>query len=1074
MRRFLSLFTMLMLCGVLAFAQNRVVSGKVTDKDGNPVPFSTIKIKGSNVGTQADANGAFAIKVKDGTVLEISSSGYTTVDVNVGTRSAITQVLELSGTTNRLTEVVVTAMGVKRQAKELGYSTTKINTEELNQAKVTNLSTGLAAKVSGLQIQLTSNGVKPDTRITLRGNRSILGNNQALLVVDDIQLPISYIGSLNPNDVENVTVLKGASASALYGSEASNGVIIVTTKKGTRGKPIIKVGTTASFETIAYMPNFQNEFGPYGGEALNAPYMVFLPSNPYIPYAPYENQNYGPRYNGQKVPIGGPIPVYRNDGSFFMFQDSTLYAAKPNAKRDFFDKALTWTNDVSYSAGDDKSKFFFSFQDVNAKGVLPGDVSRRDAIRANGSKESGKFRVDYNVGYTLTHTNTTAGSGVPFASTTGVGGGYTGGGSYFQNRPLYWTIINQPSMVDLRDYRNWQNNPLANPDGFYNAYYGNPWWQIDQSRLDERNNDLIASFGLGFKATDWLDFSYKAGIARNDYTNKYTRSGYDFAPWAILDPWSAGNIPSGVKKLSPSQGDALAYSQRLTSDLLATVHKDYKSFDFKFILGTSLITNKQRIISTSAAVLVIPEFFNISNRVGEPTVIERYVETRRVGAFGDLTVGYKNYLFFHGSLRNDWTSLLSPANRSFIYPAVDMSFVFTDAIKSLQNNNILSFGKLRGAYSKTAQVSIGAYSLTNTFNAGGGFPFGGVAGFSVNGRYANPNIKPELSTDKEIGFELGFLKNRILFSGAAYLTNTVNQTIPITISSSTGFTSSVVNSGEMENKGVEFDLKVSPILKTRSGLRWDVGVNFSYTKNTVLSIAPGLNEVFVGGNSYAVVGQPYPVIKTTDWMRDPSGNIIVDKNTGYPTVNPTPQNFGTSNPPTKVGINTSFSFKGFTFSAVADGRIGAVIFNSIGPSLDFTGVSAYSALSGRQSFVIPGSVYFDGAKYVPNTNINVKDGNIGFWVNTWSNAGSNYVNSADFWKLRELSLGYAMPKKLLNGFVKAVSMQITGRNLFTKRAKENIWSDPEFANTTGNGTGTTDINQLPPTKFVAFSLNLTF
>ena len=210
-------------------------------------------------------------------------------------------------------------------------------------------------------------------------------------------------------------------------------------------------------------------------------------------------------------------------------------------------------------------------------------------------------------------------------------------------------------------------------------------------------------------------------------------------------------------------------------------------------------------------------------------------------------------------------------------------------------------------------------------------------------------------------------------------------------------------------------------------------------------------------------------------MRDPATNkIIVDKNTGYPTINPTPQNFGTSNPPTKIGLNTSFSYKGFTVSAVADGRIGAVILNNIGPSLDFTGVSAYSAQSGRQSFVLPNSVYFDGAKYVPNTNINVKDGNIGFWVNTWPQAESNYINSADFWKLREVSFGYAMPKKLLNGFIKGVSMQITGRNLFTKRAKENVWSDPEFANTTGNGTGTTDINQLPPTKFVAFSLNLTF
>ncbi len=1054
MRRFLSLFTMLMLCGVLAFAQNRVVSGKVTDKDGSPVPFSTIKIKGSNAGTQADANGAFTIRVKDGAVLEISATGYAAADVNVGTRSTITQVLELSGS-GRLTEVVVTAMGIKRQAKELGYSTTKINTDELNQAKVTNVSTGLAAKVSGLDVRLADNGVNPSVRVTLRGNRSIGGNNQALLIVDEVQLPISFLGTLNPNDVDNVTVLKGASASALYGSEAANGVIIVTTKKGTRGKPVIKVSSTASFETIAYMPEFQNEFGPFGGEPFNAPFMVAIAGSPYIPYAPYENQNYGPRYNGQRVPVGGPIRVYRNDGSFFLAQDSGYYTAKPNAKRDFFDKALTWTNDISYAAGDEKSKFFFSFQDVNAKGTIPKDVSRRNALRANGSRESGIFRVDYNVGYTITHTNTTV-------------------GSYFQGRPLFWNIINQPANVDLRDYRNWKNNPFASPDGFYNAYYGNPWWGIDQSRNDQKLNSLIASFGLGAKPFDWLDLGFRAGIARTDNNTKFTQAGLDFAPWAIADPWSAGNIPSGVKKLSPQQGDAFSYGERLTSDLMATIHKTIKNFDVKFILGTSLLKARARSLNVNSGVLLIPDFYNISNRVGEPNVGENYSESRRVGLYGDLTLGYKNYLFVHGSVRNDWTSVLSEKNRSVIYPGVDLAFIFTDAIKGLQNNTILSYGKLRAAYSKTGTLSVGPYALANTFNAGGGFPFGGVGGFSVNGIVANPNIKFELSTDNEFGLELGFLKNRILLSGAYYKTNTINQVINIATAASTGFNGATVNSGEMQNEGFEVDLKVSPLIKSRSGIRWDVSANYSHNKNTLLSIGYGLNEVFLGSNSYAVVGKPFPVLKGDDWVRDDAGHIVVDKLTGYPTLDPTPKVFGTTNAPDKVGISTSLTFKGFTISAVADGRFGAVIYNGIGPNLDFTGVSAYSAQAGRQPFVIPNSVYWDGAKYVPNTNINTQDGNVGFWANTWNTAESNYVNSADFWKIREVSLGYTVPKKLMNGFIKAASMQISGRNLFTKKAKENVWSDPEFSNTIGNAVGTTDINQTPPSKFVQFSINLTF
>jgi len=1071
MRRFLTLFVMLMLSGVLAFAQNRVVTGKVTNQDGSPVAGASVRLRGAPTGVAADANGAFSIRVKDGDVLEISGTGYEMQRVSIRSNTTVADV-QLRATTTTINEVVVTALGIKRQAKELGYATTTIRTDELTQAKVTNIATGLAAKVSGLQINLVNNGVGANnTRVTLRGNRSILGNNQALLVVDDVQLPISYISTLNPNDVDNVTVLKGASASALYGSDASNGVIIVTTKKGLKGKPVIRVSSTASFETISYMPEFQNEFGPYGGEPIGAPGTVLFPEQPYYPYVAYENQSFGPRFNGQKVPFGAPIRVFRNDGSYFIMQDSTTYAAKPNAKKDFFDKGTTFTNDVSYSAGDDKSKFFFSFQDVNIKGVLPKDVSRRDGIRANGSKENGIFRVDYNVGYTFNHTNTTPGTNVPFASTAGNGGGYTGGGSYFQNRPVYFIIINQSPMADLKSYRNWQNNPLANPNGFFNAYYGNPWWQIDQTRLDEFNNDAIANFSLTVKPFDWLDVQYRAGLVRNDYSNKYTKAGFTFASWAVADTFGSGR---GTAPSLPGEGDAISFSQKLSSDLLATMHKTHKNFDYKLTVGTSMQEVKNRITSMSAAVLVIPDFYNISNRVGEPTVSENSTKTRRVGLFGDMEVGYKNWLFLHGSLRNDWTSLLSEQNRSYLYPAVDLSFVFTDAIKGLQGNNILSYGKLRGAYSKTAQVSIGAYSLMNTFNAGGGFPFGGVAGFTVNGRYANPDIKPEFSTDKEVGIELGFLKNRIMLSGAWYTTNTTNQTIPITISSATGFTSAVVNSGVMNNQGIEVDLKVSPIVKTRSGFRWDIGGNFSYNKNVVKSIAPGLNEVFVGGNSYAVVGQPYPVIKGDDWLRDPEGHIIVDKVTGQPSLNPTPAIFGTSNPPRRIGLNTTLTYKGFSFSAVADGRFGAVVLNGQGSDLDFSGVSAYSAQSGRQPFVIPHSVYWDGAKYVPNTNINTSSGNVDFWAGFWNTAEVNYVNSADFWKIREFSFGYKLPKRVLKGYIKDVSMQITGRNFFTKKAKENMWSDPEFSNTTGNGIGAIDINQLPPTKFFAFSLNLTF
>lgn len=1085
MRKFLSLFIVLILTGVLAFAQTRVVTGKVTDNTGAPVEGATIKVKGSKKGVAADVNGNYSISVNPGAVLMISGVGINTQEIAVGSDNNVNVNVVRNNT--ELTNVVVTAYGIKRQAKQLGYSTAKVSTEELNQAKVTNIANGLAAKVSGLSINLINNGVKPDVRITLRGNRSILGNNQALLVVDDIQVPINYINSISPNDVDNVSILKGASASALYGSAASNGVIIVTTKKGTKGKPQVRFSSTTTIEDIAYTAKFQNEFGQFGGEFPDQyAGVITLNGRPkFIPgqyqwldniYVPYENQNYGGRFNGQRVPIGPPIRVYKADGSYTIQQDSITYSAIPNAKRKFFDKGVQYVNSLSYSSGDDKGLFYLSFEDLNTKGVIPKDVNRRNTIRVNGSRTNGIFSAAYNIGYSLTHTNTTPGSGVPFTSLGG-GGGYNGGGSYFQSRPLYWTIINQPADVDLRKYRDWQHNPFASPDGYFNAYYGNPWWQIDQTRLDEQSNDILANVALNLKPTSWLNFTYKASIARNDYNNKYTQAGYTFAPWAIADTLGSGNIPSGVKKLSPSSGNTTTFSQRLESDFLASVHKGFGDFDATLILGTSYIDAKTSYTSLSANALVIPDFYNISNRIGQPNVGQFITHRRTLGVFGDLTLGYKNYLFLHGSLRNDWTSLLSTKNRSYLYPAVDAAFVFTDAIPTLKDNKILNYGKLRLAYSQTAQVSIGPYALQNTFNNGPGFPYGNTAGFSVNGEFANPDIKPELSKEEEIGLELSFFKNRIIFSTAIYNTVTTNQTIPIDISRATGFSRAFVNSGEMSNKGYEFDLKVTPV-QTKN-FRWEVGATYAYNKNILESLGFGLKEVSLGGSAYAIIGQPYPTIKTSDWQRDPQGRIIVDTKTGYPTLDQNPRVFGTSNPPTKIGLNTKFEYKGFTLSAVADGRFGAVIYNALGSDLDFTGVSAYSTSSGRQPFVIPNSSYVDPANpkgYIANTKYNTQDGNIQFWASLWNTAGGNYVNSADFWKLRELSLGYTFPQSTFSHLraVKGLSLSLQGRNLLAFRAKDNVWSDPEFSNTIGNAFGVTDINQLPPTRFYGFNITVTF
>jgi TonB-linked SusC/RagA family outer membrane protein len=1076
MRKIVSLLPVLMLLCALAFGQTRTITGVVRDEKGDPIPFATIVESGTRNATQADANGNFTIRMA-GNRLQVSASGHQeqTITVSGNTVNAV-----LATQNAQLSEVVVTtALGIRRQAKELGYSTTKINASELTQAKVTNVASGLVGKVSGLQINTTNAGVNPQTRITLRGNRSILGNNQALLVVDDIPLPISYLNSINPNDIDNVTVLKGASASALYGSAASNGVLIITTKRGTRGRPVIRYSNTTTIEAVSYLPKLQNEFGGFGGENIGAAGTVLFPENPFVPYVSYENQSYGPRFNGATVPIGLPVRVFNPDGTFVDSVKTTTYTAKPNAKRDFFDKGLTIQNDISYSTGDDHSRFFLSAQDVTTTGVIPGDKNHRNAFRLSGSRESGHFSTDYSVGYTLTHTNTTPGSGVPSTSGPFAGltlfGGNTGG-SYFQSRPVYWTVINTPANIDLRDYKNWQTDPFANPNGYFNAYYGNPWWQIDQSRLDEKVSDLLANLSLNFRAFNFLNLTARGSVLRSDYVAKYTRAGFTFADWAIADAFGAGSIPSSVKKLDPQEGDASYSSTRLTGDFLASFNKSFNDFTVRIIGGGEVLDNYTTANFIWTESLVLPDFYNISNRTGQPNVTQGIRHNRTLSAFGDATIGFREFLFLHGSLRNDWVSILSKNNRSFLYPAVDASFVFTEAISSMKNNRILSFGKLRAAYSKTAQVSIEPYSLNNTFSPGPGFPFS-VAGYTLNGSFANPDIKPEFTTEKEVGLELGFLNNRIYVTAAYFDALTNNQTIPINISSTTGFTSAFVNSGEMQNKGFEVDVKMSPVISTRSGFRWDIGANFSYIDNKLLSIAPQLSQIPVGASSYAIVGKAYPQLYLTDWLRDPSGKIIVNSTNGLPTPDPQPKAFGTTNPPLKLGLTTSLSYKGLTLSAVADYRNGAYIFNAIGQSLDFTGVSWNSARYGRQNFVIPNSVYVDASgKYVPNTNITVRNGNNEFWASTLPTAQSPYVTSGDFWKIREIALVYEFPQRLVarTRAFKGINFGLVARNVLMFRPKENIWTDPEFSNTNGNGIGTTDINQTPTTRTYGASLTLTF
>ena len=441
MRKILSILTISLLLGLSAWSQNRKVSGVVKDQAGEPVPFVTVTVKGTKISVAGNAAGGFTIPAKSGDVLVLSAVGFTNLEIPVGADDNITPVLQRSTVNTNVDVVVTTSFGIQRQAKSLGYSTTKISSKDLIQAKPVNVQNGLTGKVAGLQINTVNNGVGAPTRIILRGNRSITGNNEALIIVDGA-IFYNDLSTLNPEDIADITTLKGASAATLYGSDASNGVLVITTKKGSRGNTTINFASTTQFETVSYMPSLQNRFGSGSAEDIDF--------NDYSAYTPIENQSYGPEYNPNiTVPLGRPLA----DGTLQLVP----YAALPNEKRNFFDMGITTQNQISLNSGDNNGSFLLSYQNVNTKGIMPKDVLQRNTIRFAGRRNLNKFTADYSVSYTNQNVNTTSTDAV------------------------YNNVFQTPAHVPLTRYSD-ITKPFSSINDYYNDYYQNPYWSIENDR----------------------------------------------------------------------------------------------------------------------------------------------------------------------------------------------------------------------------------------------------------------------------------------------------------------------------------------------------------------------------------------------------------------------------------------------------------------------------------------------------------------------------------------------------------------------------------------------------------------
>ena len=1073
-----------------AVAQNRNITGRVTDRaTGQGLPGVTVLAKGTTIGASTNSDGSYSLSVPaTATTLTFSFIGYTTLERPIGDASSVD--VGLATDTKQLGEVVVTgALGIQRQSGQVGYATATLDTKEINQARVTNVTNGLAGKVSGLQIQTLNAGVNPTVNITLRGGRSLTGNNQALIVIDGVISQNEVLTSINPDDIASISVLKGANAAALYGSQASNGALIVTTKKG-GGAPTVTLSQTSQFESISFLPKFQNEFGPgangwTGDRPGTDDILDFNPNNEVdIPevnaYTGYENQQFGPRYDGRMVPFGETLA----DGSLQMLP----YSARPNERRKFFNTGYQMQNNVAFSAGTDKSKFYASYQNVRNNGIVPKDKYDRNTFRLNASTEIGRLSVGFNVSYALQAVDRTS----DLDAATGV----------------YFAVFNTTSMAPLTSYSDWRNNKFANPNGYYNAFYSSPYFNIDNSRTKDRQNTLLGNIDLGYKVTDWLRVQYRLGTTNINQASLATQDKF------LYDAYTLANTNhSSTLQRNGYVRDLTSSITRINSDLFASMDKTFGDISVQAIVGNNVQQYDSRYNYVASTALATPGLFNLANRVGNLDGRDATARSRVYAFYADLTLGYKDFLFIHGSGRNDNISILDPDNRSFFYPGVDASFIFTNAIPALKEVSFLDYGKLRGGITKVSQVNLvrngnltggygvyqsaGAYELNSTYALGAGYPFGSAASFTADNRLVQSGLKPEETVSLEAGLELSFLQRRVAGAVSYYRQRSTNQTLPASISQTSGYSSLLQNAGVVENRGVELDLNITPV-RLENGLTVTVGGNYNYNENEVISLPDGLTQLALstGGNAqlYAIPGKPFPMLYGSAYERTEDGRVKMGttRNSHDPT-DPTVYyypikaagnvEFGNTQPKHRYGFNTSIAYKGITLAGQAELRTGYVIYNGIGEDLDFTGTGARSAMYGRQDFVYPNSAIpqTDAAgtvTYVPNTN-GLTPGGAEFWAQntTWNRTvAENYVTSGKFFKIREISLSYALPTAILQktGFVKGLALNLYGRNLFTAVPKENIYTDPEFSLLTGNAIGLNSNLQTPPTKFYGATLSATF
>lgn len=992
MKRLLLLFLLLSVVASVAHAQDKVISGTVTiEEDNSPLPGATVLVEGTSKGSQTGVNGEFTLEAPEGATLVVSFIGFATQRVPVTDKNEYN--IMLVSDTKQLQEVVVTSFGIERDKQSLGYGVSEVTSENITKAPVADVTNALAGKVAGVQISGTGGGLA-SSNITIRGFSSITGSNQPLFVIDGV--PIDNSGGsngvnsgvassnrasdINPDDIESISVLKGAAATVLYGSRAASGVILITTKKGKFGaKNQVTFSSNYGVGTMNRFPDFQNVYA----QGSNGNYINNV------------SGSWGPRINGQTVTN--------------WFGEEEVLRAYPDNVRDILQNSKFLQNTLSFSGATGKSNYRISYGNTYETGLVPNNELNRNSVNINtGTSLTEKFTINTSVSYINNRSQRTQ------AGNQG-------------SNPL-WRGIYAPRSYDLSGLP--YQDELGNQLWF--AGEDHPYWAIEHVRFNDETNRIYGNISLSYDFTNWLRADLTIG------GDVFTTNSKGFDELGIRSNGNTRSAGSGGLR------DRSIFSRDLNSYFTVTGNRDLgENFRLTATLGNEIISNYDRNVEAVGLGIVVPGFDNLKNFLTyNPS--GSLTQRRLMGVFGDFIVDYKDYLTFNVKGRNDFSSTLTKENRSIFYPAIALSFVPTNAFPSIAGNvlssakvraNIGEVGKGAGVYSTTTywgQADAGDGFGSTAVN----FPFNGLAGFTYDNSAGNNNLQPEFTREIELGTELSFFGDRLYLDASVYRRDTRNLIFAVPVPASSGFTSTITNAGKLSTNGLEVLLGGSPI--AGKSFAWESTLNFTTFKTIVEELTPGVERLTIGGftspNTQAVVGEQYGLIYSTDYRRDEQGRMVIGQN-GLPLTAPGVSATGNPNPKFTMGFLNNFSYKGFNLSFLVDWKHkGDILSRTVG-DLRIQGVSAETAEFPRfnEDGTINKPYLFEGVLESGEPNdiyVSAEDywGRRGKYV-----AWSGYVRDASFVKLREASISYNLPQTLLTNtsFIKALQLSIYGRNLLT-------------------------------------------